>query len=64
VGARLGFALGEIGGVAVDLEAHVTGVEAIDSIGMGSTIVQEIGDGLGGGFNSLYLGMWVCQRQR
>jgi hypothetical protein len=59
-GARLGFALGEIGGVAVVLQAHVTVVEATESIGMGSTIVQEIGDGLGGGFALVLRWIRVC----
>jgi hypothetical protein len=34
----------------VDLEAHFAGVKANDSIGMGSAIVQVMGEGLGGGF--------------
>jgi hypothetical protein len=41
-GARFGFELGKIGGVAADLEAPFAGVEANDSIGMGSAIVQEM----------------------
>jgi hypothetical protein len=45
----------------VDVEAHVAGVEANDSIWMGSAIVQEMVGGLGGGFGSLYL-VGGCER--
>jgi hypothetical protein len=61
-GARFGFSLGEIGGVAVDVEAHVAGVKANYSIGMGSEVVQETSGALGGGSGSLR--MRVCQGQR
>jgi hypothetical protein len=40
---------------------HVAGVEANDSIWMGSAIVQEMVGGLGGGFGSLYL-VGGCER--
>jgi hypothetical protein len=46
----------------VDAETHVAGVEANDSIGMSSAIVQEMGDGLGGGFCSLCLGRCECAK--
>jgi hypothetical protein len=39
----------------VDVEAHVAGVVANDG-GMGSAIVQELGDGFGCGLCSLGLG--------
>jgi hypothetical protein len=45
-GARFGFALEKIGGVAIEVERHVAGVEANDSIGMGSAMFQETGDSL------------------
>jgi hypothetical protein len=57
--ARFGFALGEIKGVTVDVEAHVAGVEANYSIGIGSEVVQEMSGSLRGGFGSLR--MRVCQ---
>ena len=44
------------------LEAHATGVETIDSMGMGNKILQEISDGLGGGFGSLCLGGCECAK--
>jgi hypothetical protein len=46
----------------VGVEAHVTSVEANDSIRMGSTILQEMSDGLGDGFGSLCLG--GCERAK
>jgi hypothetical protein len=40
--ARFGFELVEIGGVALDVEAHVARMETNDGIGMGSAIEQEM----------------------
>ena len=40
----------------MELKAHFAVVEANDSIGTGSAILQEMGDGLGGGFGILCLG--------
>jgi hypothetical protein len=40
----------------VDEWARVTGVVANDGVGMGSAIVQEIGDGFGSYLRSLCMG--------
>jgi hypothetical protein len=61
-GARFGFELVGIGGIAVDVEAHAAGVEANDSIWTGSAMVQEIGDCLGAGFASFSLD--GCERAK
>ena len=62
-GARFGFELVGIGGIAVDVEGHViVGAEANDSIWTGSAIVQEMGVGLGAGFGSLCLN--GCERAK
>jgi hypothetical protein len=41
------------------VEAYVTGVVASDGVGMGSAIVQENGEGLGGGL--CYMGLGGCK---
>jgi hypothetical protein len=40
----------------VDVEAHVAGVVANDGVGIGSVVVQDLGDGLGGALCSMSLG--------
>ena len=47
--------LGEVGGVAVDMKNHVAGVETKGGIRMGGGVVQELGDGDGGGFGAVVL---------
>ena len=47
---------GQIGSVTVDLEDHITGDVTDDSIGMGCTIVKEIGAGVGCALGALRLG--------
>jgi len=53
-GSRLGF--GEIGGVAVGLEEHVTGMKADDGIGMRGTVVEEVCARFGRGLSADSLG--------
>jgi hypothetical protein len=60
--ARFRLAFGEIGGVTVEVEAYVAGVEANDGFGMGSALVQEMDDGLGSGFSSLCLDGCKCAK--
>ena len=49
-GATTCVGIGEVGGVGMDVEHHVTGVEADNGIGMGGTVVEEVIDGLCGVF--------------
>ena len=39
-----------------NIEAHIAGVVANDGVGMGSAIVHEMGEGVGGGLCSVGLG--------
>ena len=49
-GAAAGLGFREIGGVGVNFEAHATGVEANSGVGVGSGIVEEMGNGFSCGF--------------
>jgi hypothetical protein len=55
-GMAVVFIFGEIGGITVDMESHVAGVEADESIKVGCTIAEELGDGLGCSLSALGLG--------
>ena len=55
-GARACLLLGEIRGVAVDMENHAARVIPEGGFRMGGAIVEELGDGDGGGFGAVVLG--------
>jgi len=48
-GASIGF--GEIGGICVVVEDHVSGKEFDDSFEMGGCIAEQVNAGMGGGFS-------------
>jgi hypothetical protein len=54
-GSGAGISFREVGGIAVNVEDHVTGMVADGSIGVGSTVVQELGGCGHGGSGALAL---------
>jgi hypothetical protein len=57
-GARSSFRCRKVGGIAFNVEDHVTGAIADDCIGVRSAVVEELGEGLksGGGAVGLLRG--------
>ena len=52
---RAGFGFGEVGCIAVDVEAHVTGMEANGGVRVRGSVVEQVDCGFGGGFGALGL---------
>jgi hypothetical protein len=51
----MGFAFRQVGGIAVDAEMHVTGMETYCRIGVSGTVIEEVCDGLGGSLSAICL---------
>ena len=54
--------LGEVGGIAVGVEDHAAGVETKNGVGVGSTVVEQLGDSNGGGGGAV--GLRGCERAK
>ena len=54
-GARASLGCSKVGGIALDVEDHVAGVEADRSVGMRSAVIEELGQGFQSGFGAVCL---------